>query len=60
MDDDSGFDDLKGELDEYVQKYLSGNIKVQRNVSVRGWLEKECLEQSVVQEFWCFWTVIVS
>jgi hypothetical protein len=41
VDNDSGFGDLKGVLDECVQKYLSGNIKVKRNVSVRGWLEKE-------------------
>ncbi|KAF5911452.1 hypothetical protein HPG69_004373 [Diceros bicornis minor] len=36
VDDDSDFDDLKGELDEYVQKYLPGKIKVIRNTKREG------------------------
>lgn len=36
VDDDSDFDDLKGELDEYVQKYLPGKIKVIRNRKREG------------------------
>ncbi|XP_035555580.1 polypeptide N-acetylgalactosaminyltransferase 11 isoform X3 [Canis lupus familiaris] len=36
VDDDSDFDDLKGELEEYVQKYLPGKIKVIRNIKREG------------------------
>uniref|UniRef100_A0A8D1XY50 Polypeptide N-acetylgalactosaminyltransferase n=1 Tax=Sus scrofa TaxID=9823 RepID=A0A8D1XY50_PIG len=36
VDDDSDFDDLKGELDEYIQKYLTGKIKVIRNTKREG------------------------
>ncbi|XP_046951873.1 polypeptide N-acetylgalactosaminyltransferase 11 isoform X2 [Lynx rufus] len=36
VDDDSDFDDLKGELEEYVQKYLPGKIKVIRNTKREG------------------------
>uniref|UniRef100_A0A2K6V549 Polypeptide N-acetylgalactosaminyltransferase n=1 Tax=Saimiri boliviensis boliviensis TaxID=39432 RepID=A0A2K6V549_SAIBB len=36
VDDDSDFDDLKGELDEYVQKYLPGKIKIIRNTKREG------------------------
>jgi len=36
VDDDSDFDDLKGELEEYVQKYLPGKIKVIRNPKREG------------------------
>lgn len=36
VDDDSDFDDLKGELDEYIQKYLPGKIKVIRNPKREG------------------------
>ncbi|XP_040858462.1 polypeptide N-acetylgalactosaminyltransferase 11 isoform X4 [Ochotona curzoniae] len=36
VDDDSDFDDLKGELDEYVQKHLPGKIKVIRNTKREG------------------------
>ena len=41
VDNDSGFNDLKGELDEYVQKYLSGNIKVNRNVLGVDWRKND-------------------
>lgn len=34
---DSSFsDDVKGELDEYIQKYLPGKIKVIRNTKREG------------------------
>ncbi|XP_033719419.1 polypeptide N-acetylgalactosaminyltransferase 11 isoform X1 [Tursiops truncatus] len=36
VDDDSDFDDVKGELDEYIQKYLPGKIKVIRNTKREG------------------------
>ncbi|XP_074123533.1 polypeptide N-acetylgalactosaminyltransferase 11 isoform X2 [Sminthopsis crassicaudata] len=36
VDDNSEFDDLKGELDEYVQKYLPGKIQVVRNEKREG------------------------
>nr|KAF6469447.1 polypeptide N-acetylgalactosaminyltransferase 11 [Molossus molossus] len=36
VDDDSDFDDLKGELDEFVQKHLPGKIKVIRNRKREG------------------------
>ncbi|XP_064131146.1 polypeptide N-acetylgalactosaminyltransferase 11 isoform X3 [Loxodonta africana] len=36
VDDDSDLDDLKGELDEYVQKYLPGKTKVIRNKKREG------------------------
>ncbi|MBZ3884351.1 Polypeptide N-acetylgalactosaminyltransferase 11 [Sciurus carolinensis] len=36
MDDDSDFDDLKGELDDCVQKYLPGKIKVIRKIKHEG------------------------
>ncbi|XP_037691697.1 polypeptide N-acetylgalactosaminyltransferase 11-like [Choloepus didactylus] len=36
VDDDSDFDDLKGELDEYIQKYLPGKTKVIRNMKREG------------------------
>lgn len=36
MDDDSDFDDLKGELDKYIPKYLVGKIKVIRNTKCEG------------------------
>uniref|UniRef100_A0A8C2UNL4 Polypeptide N-acetylgalactosaminyltransferase n=1 Tax=Chinchilla lanigera TaxID=34839 RepID=A0A8C2UNL4_CHILA len=36
VDDDSDFDDLKGELDEYVQKYLPEKTKVIRNTKREG------------------------
>lgn len=40
MDNDSGFSDLKGELDEDVQKYLSGKIKEIRNTNVRDLIDR--------------------
>ncbi|EHB17692.1 Polypeptide N-acetylgalactosaminyltransferase 11 [Heterocephalus glaber] len=36
VDDDSDFDDLKGELDEYIQKYLPAKIEVIRNPRREG------------------------
>uniref|UniRef100_A0A7N4PTV1 Polypeptide N-acetylgalactosaminyltransferase n=1 Tax=Sarcophilus harrisii TaxID=9305 RepID=A0A7N4PTV1_SARHA len=36
VDDNSEFDDLKGELDDYVQKYLPGKIQVVRNEKREG------------------------
>uniref|UniRef100_A0A8C5UJC0 Polypeptide N-acetylgalactosaminyltransferase n=1 Tax=Microcebus murinus TaxID=30608 RepID=A0A8C5UJC0_MICMU len=36
VDDDSDFDDLKGELDEYVHKHLPGKIKIIRNTKREG------------------------
>ncbi|XP_028345367.1 polypeptide N-acetylgalactosaminyltransferase 11 isoform X4 [Physeter macrocephalus] len=36
VDDDSDFDDVKGELDEYIQKHLPGKIKVIRNTKREG------------------------
>ncbi|XP_072820226.1 polypeptide N-acetylgalactosaminyltransferase 11 [Vicugna pacos] len=36
VDDDSDFDDLKGELDEYIQKYIPGKIKIIRNTKREG------------------------
>uniref|UniRef100_A0A5F8GPH2 Polypeptide N-acetylgalactosaminyltransferase n=1 Tax=Monodelphis domestica TaxID=13616 RepID=A0A5F8GPH2_MONDO len=36
VDDNSEFDDLKGELDKYVQKYLPGKIQVVRNEKREG------------------------
>ncbi|KAM5255386.1 polypeptide N-acetylgalactosaminyltransferase 11 isoform 2-T2 [Ctenodactylus gundi] len=36
VDDDSDFDDLKGELDEYVHKYLPRKVKIIRNTKREG------------------------
>ncbi|XP_055990767.1 polypeptide N-acetylgalactosaminyltransferase 11 [Sorex fumeus] len=36
VDDDSDLDDLKGELDEYVRKYLPGKVRVVRNARREG------------------------
>lgn len=36
VDDDSDFDDLKGELDEYAQKYLPGKVRIIRNEQREG------------------------
>ncbi|XP_029426358.1 polypeptide N-acetylgalactosaminyltransferase 11 isoform X2 [Nannospalax galili] len=36
VDDNSNFDDLKGELDEYVHRYLPGKIRVIRNGKREG------------------------
>ena len=39
MNNDSDFDDLKGELDKYVPKYLVGNVKVVRNTKCEGLIQ---------------------
>lgn len=36
VDDSSDFDDLKGELDEYIQRYLPAKVKVIRNTKREG------------------------
>lgn len=36
VDDSSDFDDLKGELDEYIQRYLPAKVKVIRNMKREG------------------------
>ncbi|KAH0520308.1 Polypeptide N-acetylgalactosaminyltransferase 11 [Microtus ochrogaster] len=36
VDDNSDFDDLKGELDEYIQRYLPSKVKVIRNRKREG------------------------
>lgn len=36
VDDNSNFDDLKGELDEYIHRYLPGKIRVIRNANREG------------------------
>lgn len=36
VDNGSDFDDLKGELDKYIPKYLVGKVKVIRNTKCEG------------------------
>ncbi|CAD7680852.1 unnamed protein product [Nyctereutes procyonoides] len=61
MNNDSDFDDLKGELDKYVPKYLVGNVKVVRNTKCEGLIRGRMIGAThAICRYFCLQLVVLS